>query len=162
MSNFRIVALSEEIADKVRATQRSPQYGHPALVETASGFGPCRLCLGVFREGQEDRILFTHNTFSGRSLTPQPGPVFIHRDACRRFTGAGVPEDLETLELHLDAYDDDGRAIIIDKPEVGRAEESIERLLSDSSVSFINIRNARAGCFVARAERVPAEPVNGI
>ncbi len=153
MNQFRIVSISEEITEKVRTSLRSPQYGHPAHVEQASGFGPCRSCLGVFREGQEERILFTYNTFTGRSLTPLPGPVFVHGDRCARFTGAGFPADLETLDLLLDAYNSEGSVILSANPDRGGAEASINEILSDQAVMFINIRNAGAGCFVARVER---------
>jgi len=59
--SFRIVPIDATIADSVRREHRSPQYGHPATVEVAKGYGPCRQCLRTFRAGEEDRILFTYN-----------------------------------------------------------------------------------------------------
>jgi hypothetical protein len=49
---------------------------------------------------------------------PQPGPVFIHKDACAPFAAAGVPPDLRDLAIEL-----------------------------------VQLRNAEAGCFVARVVR---------
>lgn len=155
MSRYRVIALGTETAETVRATLRSPQYGHPAHVETAAGFGPCRYCLGTFREGSENRILFTHNSFSGTRMTPQPGPVFIHQDACRRYDGDGFPPELLKLELLFEGFDHVGRVIESDTPQPGGAEDAVTRILSVRRVVFINIRNARAGCFVARIERAP-------
>ena len=67
---------------QVRSTLKSPQYGHPAHVELATGYGPCRACLKQFRTGEEDRILFTYNPFEDLDEYPSPGPVFIHADSC--------------------------------------------------------------------------------
>ena len=55
MSAYHVIAIPETLAQKVRTTLKAPGYGHPAHVETASGYGPCRLCLKKFREGEEDR-----------------------------------------------------------------------------------------------------------
>lgn len=158
MSEYRMVSLSEEIADEVRWARRSPQYGHPVYIETASGFGPCRLCLETFREGREERVLFTYNSFTGRGVTPQPGPVFIHLERCERYEGAGVPSSFDRLRLQMDGYDESGRLLGSMVAEAGSAAETIEKVLAESAVSFINIRNAEAGCFVARVEREQVSP----
>ncbi len=59
MTSYRVIAIPEQIAQHVRATLKSPQYGHPAHVEVAKGYGPCRSCLQTFHTGEEQRILFT-------------------------------------------------------------------------------------------------------
>src|SRR4029450_261332 len=91
---FRIVPIDATIADSVRREQRSPQYGHPATVEVAKGYGPCRQCLRPFRPGVEARILFTYNPVPKGSGLPQPGPVFIHRETCTPFDGPDFPTEL--------------------------------------------------------------------
>jgi len=158
MSNYRIISLTGELADEVRGARRSPQYGHPVYIETASGFGPCRLCLETFREGREERVLFTYNSFTGRRVTPQPGPVFIHLERCKRYEGPGVPSAFDRLRLQMDGYDESGRFLGSMVAEAGSAAETIERVFTDGAVSFINIRNAEAGCFVARVERMAVIP----
>jgi hypothetical protein len=57
MLRYRVSGISEQLAQTVRSTLQSPQYGHPAHVEVASGYGPCRQCLKTFNQGQEERIL---------------------------------------------------------------------------------------------------------
>jgi hypothetical protein len=154
MIRFKVTAISDDIANKVRTSLRSPQYGHPAHLELATGFGPCRFCLHTFREGEEERILFTYNSFSGTDITPQPGPVFIHHKACDRYQEAGLPSDLNRLDLLLEAYNTEGKVTEFTNPVAGKAEEAIIKLLSDEKVIFIHIRNAKAGCYVARVERM--------
>src|SRR3954447_18333590 len=104
MSDFRVIPISDAIAGKVSDTLRAPGYGHPAHVEVAAGFGPCRSCLRTFREGAEERALFTWDAFQGTDGGASPGPVFIHRDACEAWSGEGFPPELLPLSLMLEGY----------------------------------------------------------
>ena len=104
MPSFRVVPIPADVAAEVRDTLLAPGYGHPAHVEVASGYGPCRACLRTFREGAEARVLFTWDAFSGVEAYPSPGPVFIHRDACEPWSGEGVPPELRRLPLMLEGY----------------------------------------------------------
>ena len=151
MSRFRIVALEELVADHVRSRLRAPVYGHPAHVEVATGTGPCRLCLRPFEVGAEERLLFTYNPFP-EGATPSPGPVFVHPRACPRFEGDGFPSELSSLPLLLEGYDDGGMALVR-RAVNGDAARDVERVLAVSGVSYAHIRNAKAGCFIARVER---------
>src|SRR6476620_2558880 len=63
MQQYRVVAVGSPITDVVRRTLKAPGYGHPAHVEVAAGYGPCRQCLRDFAVGQERRILFTYDPF---------------------------------------------------------------------------------------------------
>jgi hypothetical protein len=151
---FQVLAIGDSTAARVREKLASPQYGHPAHVEVATGTGPCRSCLRTFDVGQEERILFTYNPFEGLDAYPSPGPVFIHRTACSAFRGAGFPEGLRSLPLTLEAYSDD--RWILDRVRVtnGEADEAIETMLANSAVRYLHIRHSEAGCFIAQVNRV--------
>ena len=151
MIRYRVVALDERIADDVRRTRRAPDYGHPAHVEVATGTGPCRLCLRPFEVGAEERLLFTHNPFPERA-TPSPGPVFVHPGDCARFEGDGFPAVLADLPLLLEGYDADGMAVVR-RGMNGDPGRDVAHVLGAPGVSFAHIRNAEAGCFIARIER---------
>jgi Protein of unknown function (DUF1203) len=149
---FRIVPIDAATADRVRREQRSPQYGHPATTEIARGYGPCRQCLRTFRVGEESRLLFTYNPVQGGGL-PQPGPVFIHEESCTPFAGPGFPEELRALPLFLEGF---GRGTwqVRREPADGAAiEADIAAMLRDPVIELVQIRNAEAGCFIARVER---------
>src|SRR5262245_65687069 len=94
---YRVIALTQQTADEVRTTLKSPGYGHPAHVEMATGTGPCRLCLRPFRKGEEERVLFTYNPFPDVADLPSPGPVFVHASSCRRFESTGFPPELSRI-----------------------------------------------------------------
>lgn len=153
MGSFRVVAITEDLADQVRRTGKSPQYGHPAHVELATGYGPCRQCLRTFREGQEGRILFTYNPFDGLDPYPSPGPVFMHEGKCESYTGAGFPEELRRIPLVLEAYGKDRWLVEQERVRDGVVEPAIELLLARPEVQYLHVRNLEAGCFIARIER---------
>jgi hypothetical protein len=71
-SRFAVKPLPQDVATHVREQGRDPVWGHQAVTQPATGFGPCRLCLRTFREGEELRTLFTHDTYAGVADFPQP------------------------------------------------------------------------------------------
>jgi len=154
MAGFRVLPIDSRIAEEVRNTLKSPQYGHPAHVETAAGYGPCRACLKQFRTGEEDRILFTYNPFQDLDDYPSPGPVFIHAKSCSGYDEPeSFPEELRSLPLTLEAYGENRWIIARERPATEEIEGSVERLLQTSGVHYIHVRNTEAGCFIARIER---------
>jgi hypothetical protein len=150
---YRVSAIPEEISNKVRATLKSPQYGHPAHVDLATGYGPCRSCLRTFNQGEEQRILFTYNPFDGLDALASPGPVFIHKEFCSRYDNSNFPPELLTLPLVFEGYGKEGW--IIDREQVvkGNVEDIINRLFINKAVEYINVRNAKVGCYIARIYR---------
>jgi hypothetical protein len=153
MPAFRVIPIPDDVSAEVRRTLRAPGYGHPAHVEVAAGYGPCRSCLRTFREGTEERVLFTYDAFAGTDGDPSPGPVFIHSGACAAWAGDGFPPELRPLPLMLEGYGA-GRWLVAREPVRGGAvEDAVERLFANAAVAYLHVRNAEAGCYVARVER---------
>jgi len=150
---FQVVAIPTKVADIVRETMRSPGYGHPAHVETAAGYGPCRHCLRTFEVGKDHRILFTYDPFHGIESLPLPGPVFIHAEACARFSGDGCPEDLRSHRLTFAAYGAGRRLVAEEYVEDGQVEAMIHRLFGREDVRYLHVRDTEAGCYDFRVER---------
>lgn len=153
--NYRIVPIEAETAAEVREKMRSPQYGHPAFADPAKGYGPCRVCLKTFEVGQEERILFTYNSFENLSSLPLPGPVYIHKNECEPFAGPGFPPDLIELPLLFEAYAGESRLVARQAVEVTKIDAQLARLFALDGVRYVNLRNAEAGCYVARIEPSP-------
>ena len=150
---FRIAGIPNDLAEEVRRTLRSPQYGHPAHREIATGYGPCRLCLRTFEEGVEERILFTYQPFSDPSSVPAPGPVFIHASRCERFEDGELPPDFRELPMFLEAYGIVGELLGRERVREQQPEVVLERLFTELRADYVHIRNAEAGCFMARVQR---------
>jgi hypothetical protein len=46
MSEFRMIAIASELAEKVRETKLSPGYGHPVTAKVATGMGLAGIVCG--------------------------------------------------------------------------------------------------------------------
>src|SRR4029077_19495210 len=105
MLPIRIVAIPTEVAEAVRTTLRAPVYGFPAHAELATDAAPCRHCLRITAPGEDRRILFAYDRFSGLESLPQPGPIYIHANNCSRYPeNGGFPEELRSSPRTLEAY----------------------------------------------------------
>ncbi len=154
MTTLRMIALPTKVAELVRATMKSPGYGHPAHKEMAGGYGPCRHCLREFRVGAEERILFTYNPFFELSDYPLPGPVFVHATPCERYAEESTfPEELRKHPLTLVAYGAERSVLQKQYVENGCVEEIAARMLEDGCVQFVHVRDTNAGCYDLRIER---------
>jgi hypothetical protein len=154
MSEFRMIAISSELAEKVRETVLSPGYGHPVTAKVATGRGPCRHCLRPFVVGQDVRMLFTLNPFYGVAPIPQPGPVFIHADPCERYVEtAGYPVELLPFGVVLDGYDAEQMVRRRETVTNGSQEATIQEMMCDPLIRYVMVRDATAGCFDLRVEK---------
>lgn len=151
--SYRVVPIRPEIARSVRENLKSPQYGHPAFADVAKGYGPCRVCLETFVKNSDERILFTYNAFENLSDLPLPGPVYIHKNDCAAFAGDGFPPALAALPLLFEAYGRESRLVAREKLDQTGIDRQIAEIFGLRRVEYINLRNAEAGCFVARIER---------
>jgi hypothetical protein len=153
MGNYQIQGIPQTVAIAARETMKSPQYGHPAHAELASGYGPCRLCLNTFQVGTEERLLFTYQPFTDPAALPAPGPVFIHREPCERYEGPVLPEALRPLPLVVEGYGEAGNLMVQQRVGWDPFETVLQRILDSESVRYAHLRNAEAGCFIARIDR---------
>jgi hypothetical protein len=151
---YKTVAISADIVEQTRKSLKSPQYGHPAYVKIATGYGPCRSCLQVFNEGKEERIMFTFDPFADKHTLPSPGPVFIHREPCIRYDEESFPESLRSLPLTLEGLRTDGLPVARQPVSSAELDETIDRIFAEPGVEYIHVRNSEAGCFIARLERL--------
>ncbi len=158
MSSIRIVAISTEVAETVRANLKSPIYGFPAHSELATDDAPCRHCLRTFEVGKDRRILFTYDRFSGVEKLPQPGPVYLHADSCPRYVeSGGFPEELRGSPRTLEAYARGRRLVAQEYVTDGKFESAIEKLFSHSEVDYLQVNSTTAGCFTFRIERAAVQ-----
>jgi hypothetical protein len=154
MELIRVLAIPTEVAETVRSTMQAPGYGFPAHAEFASDAAPCRHCLRSIAPGQDRRILFTYDRFAGIEQLPQPGPVYIHAEACPRYAeDAGFPEELRGSPRTLEAYASGRRLLAQEYVSDGQFEPVIEELFTRPGVDYIQVQSTTAGCFTFRIER---------
>ena len=152
--NYKIVPVSKTVADQVRETMISPHGNLPAFSSIATGYGPCRSCLRTFKQGEEERIYISYDPFSGVSGLPLPGPIFIHAKKCSEYAGKEFPVELLSIPMLLEGFGDNSRLVTTENLDTERLEHQIKSVLKADGVKFIHIRNAEAGCFIAKIERI--------
>jgi len=150
---FRYAGIPAAIVGEARQSMRSPQYGHPAHREVATGYGPCRHCLRTFRIGQEERLLFTYQPVQEPGGLPAPGPVFVHAGDCQRYEGPDFPPDLAGLPLVVEGFRTGGTLVLQERVSAEPPATVVARVLGTEDVAYAHLRNAEAGCFMARVER---------
>jgi Protein of unknown function (DUF1203) len=154
MNGYRIVPMDENSARFARETLTAPGYGHPAFVEVARGYGPCRMCLQTFAEDVDRRILFTFDPFAGHEPFPLPGPIYIHAEECEPYHDLGrFPDGLRFIPMTLNAYATGRRLVAQSHITDGGVEEAVTQLLHNHDVDYIHVRNTEAGCFILRIDR---------
>jgi hypothetical protein len=157
MLPIRIVAIPTEVAKAVRATFCAPVYGFPAHAEVATDAAPCRHCLRAFIAGKDRRILFTYDRFAGVESLPQPGPIYVHAEACERYAEQnGFPEELRGSPRTVEAYGRGRRLLAQEHVSNGIFEPVIEKLFASPEVDYLQVNSTRAGCFMFRIERAIA------
>lgn len=154
MPGYRIAGIPVALADEARTTRRSPRYGHPVHEEVATGAGPCRSCLDVFKVGEDRRLLMTHQPDVGGETLGAPGPIFIHANTCQRYEGDRLPAGLRGLPLLVEGRTEDGRTLRSERTPGGEADDLIHEILGTRDVDLVVLRHGEAGCFIARVDRV--------
>lgn len=150
---FRYSGISAATATEVRYTMRAPGYGHSAQREVAGGYGPCRLCLDTFKVGEEERILFTYQPIKEPAGLPAPGPVFIHAEECVRYDGLELPPAFRALPIVVEGMARGGWIVSQEMAAGPGTESVIARAFDNPKVAYVHLRNAEAGCFMARVEQ---------
>ncbi len=157
---YRVRPLPAELVDEVRATRRSPDYGHPVHAQLAEGRAPCRVCLEKFRPGEDRRLLLTYDPFREVAAgLPLPGPIFIHEDRCSAWLDEGLPASLIDDRLTLTAYGS-GRSLV-DEARTSSADEVFEalELFAHQRCEYVHVRSTPAGCFLLQLDRVDRGPI---
>jgi hypothetical protein len=110
--------------------------------------------LRTFHLGEEERILFTYDPFTGIEQVPLPGPVYVHAENCDRYPENGAyPNDLRPHAAVLNAYASGQRLIAQIHVDSGGQDAAVESLLQRPDVDYIEVRDREAGCYDFRIER---------
>jgi hypothetical protein len=156
---FRIVPLSEEYANKIRQTNKD-DFGHEVVEQIAKGKGPCRVSLKPFAVGEDVRLLFSHSPFAVDNAFNQPGPIFIHKKEVKAYSDVHrfppeIKADKESFPMTLIGYSKSQKMVFTKL--VG--DHDVDMLILEifeahPEVEYLHARNAEAGCFICKIERV--------
>jgi len=152
-STFRIVPLRTEIADAARSAAGQGGADHRVVTADSPRGYPCRHCLRWAQPG-EQMILFPFAAIPAGRPYSESGPIFVHADACERYSATDeFPAEFQkgrVLRAYNSAYD-----IITAEVANGAGPEAvIERFLQKPETAFVHVRSATHGCFTMEIERI--------
>jgi len=114
---------------------------------------PCRVSLEDADIG-ETLILVNYAHLKTKSPYASTHAVFVREGAVRAQPAPGeVPTALSSRLLSVRAFNRDGFMVFADVVEGLDLARALDDVLEDSTVDFVDIHNARQGCFAARCVR---------
>ncbi|MDQ2702287.1 MAG: DUF1203 domain-containing protein [Pseudomonadota bacterium] len=121
-------------------------------VADGPGF-PCRITLEDAAPGQSLLLLpWQHLDV----VTPYRagGPIFVNESAAQQAVVRNrVPEQQRSRLLSVRAYDAEGWMLDAEVDEGVRLEALIERFFGDVRTAYLQVHNARRGCYACRVDR---------
>ena len=114
---------------------------------------PCRVSLAHAPVGDQVLLLnFEHQP--GDTPYRSRHAIFVSRSADRAFDAVDVvPESIASRLIAVRAFDAAHMMIDADLVEGTHAAQAFERLLADPAASYLQVHNAKRGCYAARVER---------
>jgi len=159
MTQFKIVPISQDYASKIREA-KIDDFGHEVIEQVAGGLGPCRVSLKTFVPGKDTRLLFSHSPFTIDNAYNQPGPVFIHKKDVEAYQDIHrFPPEIKTdrvnFPLSLIGYNKEQKMIFSKLVDDDDVDVLIPEILEEhSEIEYLHARNAAAGCFICKIERI--------
>ena len=114
---------------------------------------PCRVSLEDAEIGETVVLVpFTHHDVA--SPYRASGPIFVRRGARRAAPAPGeVPRLLRHRLLSIRAYDAAGMMVAAEVVPGSELEPVLDRLLTQETVDYLHVHNAKPGCFACRVQR---------
>ncbi len=122
-------------------------------IADAPGAYPCRITLEDAEPGEE-LLLLNYAHQCAQTPYASTGPIFIRRNArATRVVVNEVPDQQRRRLLSVRSYDASGWMTDADVTEGAALESLIARFLSDPTVDYLHVHNARRGCYACRVDR---------
>jgi Protein of unknown function (DUF1203) len=158
MNSFQLVGLDDapfaqffELSD-----ERLAALGAVRKTATQSPGFPCRVSLEDAEVGEQLLLLpYVHQPAA--SPYRASGPIFIRKGAKTRKLAVGeVPAYVTRRLISIRAYDAAHMMVDAMVCEGARVGEEIARLFGNDVVAYIQLHNARQGCFSCQVNRAQA------
>jgi uncharacterized protein DUF1203 len=152
--SFRIRGLSPELFRGYFAMSDAQlgALGAMRLFATDPGM-PCRVSLEHAAPGDEVLLLNYEHQPAGTPYRARHA-IYVSRASTRAFEAVDqVPETILQRLVSVRAFDAAHMMIDADVVDGTRAAGLFERLLSNPAASYLQVHNAKRGCYAARVER---------
>ena len=151
---FQIEALpAEPFADYFDMTDDAlEQAGARRVIADEENAFPCRVSLRDTEIGEE-LILCNYEHLSVASPYRARHAVFVSKSASRVLAKGELPTHLAHRLLSLRGFTEEGMMKTADVSDGRDLRKALLSMLADDEITFVDIHNAKQGCFHARAVR---------
>ena len=109
------------------------------------------------RRPGEELVLVNYEHQPGHTPYRSCHAIYVRRESDAAFDGVDeIPEVLAVRLLSIRAFDAAHMMIDADVVEGAQAAEAFERLLANPEARYLQVHNAKRGCYAARVERLGA------
>ena len=139
-------------AARTRAAELAAQGVKVSIADGVPGF-PCRVTLRDAPAGS--RMLLLNFEHQPAETAYRSRHAIYVEDGAREFRPAAgeVPDSLRIRLLSIRAFDKDGMMVDADVTPGQEAAAVFERMLAAPEVAYLQVHNAKRGCYAARVER---------
>ena len=114
---------------------------------------PCRVSMAHAEPGEE-LLLLNYEHQSANTPYRSTHAIYVRRVADRAYAAIDtVPEVMATRLLAVRAFDPEHMMIDAEVCEGTQAAEIFERFLANPNTGYLQVHNARRGCYAGRVER---------
>lgn len=152
---FRLTGIAHEQFEplfRMSDAQLKAQGAERHFATESPGY-PCRISLQDAEVGEELLLLpYLHQPAA--SPYRASGPIFVRRNAQRRTLAVNeLPAYVTRRLMSVRAYDAEHRIVEADVCEGTLAAAEIQRFFAVEQVAYIQLHNARRGCFACQVDR---------
>jgi hypothetical protein len=102
----------------------------------------------------EELLLLTYEHHATPSPYRGSGPIFVRRGARQQRLPVGeIPNYVSCRLISVRAYDAAGMMVDALVCEGGTVRDAIERFFADNQVAYLQLHNAKQGCFSCQVDR---------
>ncbi|MGI0119958.1 DUF1203 domain-containing protein [Zooshikella sp. RANM57] len=145
-TDFLILPLDSSLFNSLSNSELEAANAKWLEVDTCPGY-PCRVSLEDVKVGESILVLtYTHH----KVTTPyqSSGPIFVRENAITAETKVNeIPHMLRHRLLSVRGYSKDGTMLEADVIEGKVLERHIKGIFQNADVDYIQIHNAKPGCF---------------
>lgn len=152
---FRLVALDAALFAPYAAlddAQLQARGARRMVVDSHPGY-PCRVSLADAALGE--RVILLHHAHHDVA-TPYraSGPIFVREVAATATPAPGaIPAAIALRQLSVRAYDAQGWMHAAEVCQGTELDAAIARLFADARIAYLQVHNAKPGCYACRVER---------
>lgn len=154
--NFQILALNTDEFTRWWAMSDAElkQFGAKRLLADSDTGYPCRVSLEDASKG-EQVLAITYKHHEVDSFYQSSGPIYVRKRVSTAYPAINsIPAFLNKRLISIRAYNEKAYMRYADAVSGEQLKQEMLRLFSDPVITYVQLHNARTGCYLCQAMRL--------